>query len=124
MMNHTQRNALQVGDTIGVRSGWSNAVSMTKVEKIGKAQITLESGKRFTLSSGLEVGRARWNGDDLLTEEEAIRAMEAQKKQAQRQALVAQARAIDFSSLTDKRLKAILAIVTEQAVAEEEVKAD
>ena len=79
MLSHMEREAIKVGDAIGISEQYRSAV--LKVTKRTATQIVLSDGSRWSLSRGRKVGASTWDYSSLVSEKDARARIEELKNE-------------------------------------------
>jgi hypothetical protein len=111
MLNGTEREALQVGDKVGVSETYRAAI--LTVTRRTKARLTLSDGSAWTVGRGRKVGTDSWSGACLVKPEDAAeRIAEIKEQRAVRDAADRLARH-RWRDMTSEQLARFIALLDE-----------
>lgn len=111
MLSHMEREALKVGDLVGVYERYRAAV--LKVTKRTKTQIVLSDGSRWTVGRGYKVGASTWSYDSLVSEKDARERIVELKEASEIAGAANRLREVTWRELTLPQLNKFIALLDE-----------
>ena len=111
MLSHVEREALKVGDLVGVTERYRAAV--LKVVKRTAPQVQLSDGTRWTVNSGRRVGASTWSYDSLVSEKDARERIVELKEESEIASAANRLREVSWRQLTLPQLTKFIALLDE-----------